>query len=381
MEEARAAVTSPRPRGGWSTGVVWVVVAVALLGLGQFAQPPELLRGPAGQTALPRLPGPAPDFRTLLYLLGVGSLLWYAVVLAFPVLVIGARHLDPERLGRRRVIAISAAVVVALIAFTSVLQFVVIYGGAPQRPSFGAYVPQALRLNVLPWVAVAGLVAFIEARRRAARATVDRERLRAEVAEQRLIALTGQLHPHFLFNTLQGISTLIHRDPDAADEMLAKLSDLLRDLLRHRNQALVPLSDELRYARTYLEIAQLRFAERLTFDIAVDPSLDQASVPLFILQPLVENALAHGIGGRTQGGRVTVKAERDGNRLRLAVADDGAGLTTSATRRDGIGLSNTRERLRATFGGDHEFSLQGRPDGGVIARIDIPYRLYASPAS
>jgi two-component system LytT family sensor kinase len=371
------------PPGWVRAAVVWLVIVLALVALGRYAEPPEFLRGPAGRNSLPRMPGPAPDFPTLLYLLGVGSLIWYAVVIAFPLLVLGARHLDADRLGRGRVVALAVGTVVALIAFTSVLQYVVLYRGVDQGPPFAAYAPQALRLNVLPWVAVAGLAAVIEARRRAAQAALDRERLRAQIAEQRLIALTGQLHPHFLFNTLQGISTLIHRDPDAADEMLAKLSDLLRDLLRHRDQALVPLSDELRYARTYLEIAQLRFADRLQFQIDVDAALDQASVPLFILQPLVENALAHGIGGRTQGGRVSVSARRLGDRLELTVVDDGAGLTTSATRRDGIGLSNTRERLRATFGDDHHFSLDGRPEGGVIARIDIPYRPHptAAPAS
>jgi two-component sensor histidine kinase len=393
MEETGAPVTpvpvptgtvlaAPRRTGppAWVQPVtLWLIVIIALVAIGQYAEPPAVPRGPGGRNALPRVPGPAPDFRTLLYLLGVGSLIWYAVVVAFPLLVVGARYIDAERLGRGRAIAISAGIVATLIVITSVTQYFLIYGGVSMRPSFGAYAPQAIRLNVLPWVALTGLVAGIEARRRAVQATVDRERLRAQIAEQRLIALTGQLHPHFLFNTLQGISTLIHRDPDAADEMLAKLSDLLRDLLQRRDQAMVPLSDELRYARTYLEIAQLRFAERLEFEIDVDPSLDQASVPLFILQPLVENALAHGIGQRAEGGRVTVTAQRDGNRLRLAVADDGAGLTTSATMREGIGLGNTRERLRATYGPDHRFSLESRPDGGAIARMDVPYRSHAGP--
>lgn len=325
---------------------------------------------------LPRMPGPAPDLPALLAVLGVGSALWNAVVVAFPFMVIGARYVDADRLGRARAIAVPVGVVIALILGTALLQYFWLYRGAPMRPAFAAFAPQALRTTVLPWVAAAGIAAAIEARRRSNAARLDRERLRAQIAEQRLIALTGQLHPHFLFNTLQGISTLIHRDPEAADEMLAKLSDLLRDLLRHRDRAMVPLSDELRYARTYLEIAKLRFADRLQFQIDVAPALDQASVPLFILQPLVENALAHGIGGRAQGGRVTVTAERDGNRLRLAVADNGAGLTTSVTRKEGIGLSNTRERLRATFGVDHEFSLNGGPNGGAVARIDIPYRFH-----
>lgn len=329
--------------------------------------------------ALPRLPGPAPNFRTLLFMLGVGSIVWYAAAISLPFLLFVARRIDVERQGRARAIGISSAIVLAMIAITSVIQYVTIYRGSPMRPGFSAYAPQAVRQNFLPWIALAGIVAVVEARRRAVHVALDRERLRAKVAEQRLIALTGQLHPHFLFNTLQGISTLIHRDPEAADEMLAKLSDLLRDLLRHREHVLVPLADEVRYARTYLEIAQLRFADRLQFQIDVASGSEQASVPLFILQPLVENALAHGIGGRTRGGCVRVTARRDGERLHLDVADDGAGLTTSTTRREGIGLSNTRERLRASFGDDQRFSLDSGGESGTVARIDIPYRVYKPP--
>ena len=361
--------------------LIWLVVVVALVALGRYAESSDQFKPMRGTgRMLPRMPGPAPDLPALLFLLGVGSIVWYAVVVALPFMLIGARRIDAERDGRMKSVLVSAGAVVALIAISSVVQYFVLYRGAPALPSFSAYLPQALRINVLPWVAVAGIVAVIEARRRAVHAALDRERLRTQVAEQRLIALTGQLHPHFLFNTLQGISTLIHRDPEAADEMLAKLSDLLRDLLRHRDQVLVPLGDELRYARTYLEIAQLRFADRLTFEISAPPELDQASVPLFILQPLVENALAHGIGGRAQGGAVCVKALRTGTRLRLEVADDGAGLT-SGVRREGIGLSNTRERLRASFGDDHRFVLEPRETGGAVARIDVPLRLYEAPAT
>jgi len=357
-------------------------VVIAAIGVGLYATPPEIPRPPGAAMgrSLPRLPGPAPNFRTLLYMLGVGSVVWYAAMVALPFLLWGARRIDFERQGRAWSIGVTVLVVSSLIAITSFAQFFAMYHGAPLRPGFGAYLPQALRQNVLPWVALAGIVIAVEARRRALRSALDHERLRTQVAEQRLIALTGQLHPHFLFNTLQGISTLIHRDPEAADEMLAKLSDLLRDLLRHRDHVLVPLSDELRYARTYLEIAQLRFADRLSFEIDVAPALDQASVPLFILQPLVENALAHGIGGRTRGGHVVVNARRDAERLSLEVSDDGAGLTTSATLREGIGLSNTRERLRASFGADQHFSLDPAEGGGAVARITIPYRLYQSPS-
>jgi two-component sensor histidine kinase len=359
---------------------VWVAVGVIAVGIGLYATPPDFPRARAGgQRMLPRLPGPAPNFRTLLYLLGVGSVVWYAAAVALPLLVLGARRIDIDRHGRTKTIGLIAGVVASLVTVTSILEYTTIYRGSPTRPGFSAYAPQALRQNVLPWVALTGLVAAIEARRRAVRSALDRERLRAKVAEQRLIALTGQLHPHFLFNTLQGISTLIHRDPEAADEMLAKLSDLLRDLLRHREHVLVALGDEVRYARTYLEIAQLRFADRLRFQIDVAPEAEQASVPLFILQPLVENALAHGIGGRTRGGCIRVAARRDRDRLHLEVADDGAGLATSTALREGIGLSNTRERLRASFGDDHRFSLGGGAQGGAVARMDIPFHVYEPP--
>src|SRR5690349_19250727 len=369
----QSAVKRGRP---WlRSAVIWLVVVAALVALGWYAQSADPFRPMRGNgRMLPRLPGPAPDFRTFLFLLGVGSVVWYPVVVAFPFMLLGARRLDAERYGRLRSVLVATLAVVGLIAVSSVVQFFVLYRGAPAFPSLSAYLPQALRMNVLPWVAVTGIVAVMEARRRGVHAALDRERLRTQIAEQRLIALTGQLHPHFLFNTLQGISTLIHRDPDAADEMLAKLSDLLRDLLRHRDQVVVPLADELRYARTYLEIAQLRFADRLMFRIDSPAALDQASVPLFILQPLVENALAHGIGGRARGGCVVVAARRSGDRLQLSVTDDGAGLTTSTTFREGLGLNNTRERLRASFGDDHTFSLANGANGGAVARIDIPYR-------
>ena len=345
----------------------------AAVGLGLYATPSPP-PGPHGGRMFPRMPGPPPDFRTLLDQLGVGSVAWYGAAIALPFMFWGARRLDPERQGRFRTILISVLVVLLLTLATAVGQWLVVYRGAELRPGLLGFLPMGLRQNILPWTALAGLVAAIEGRRRATRATVERERLRTQIAEQRLLALTSQLHPHFLFNTLQGISTLIHRDPEAADEMLAKLSDLLSDLLRHRDQVLVSLEDELRYIRTYLEIAKLRFAERLEFAIDAPAELHQAMVPLFILQPLVENALAHGIGGRASGGRIVVSAARQGQRLVLEVSDDGAGLPSGAPR-ERMGLTNTRERLRASFGARQNLALEPRPGGGVAARVDIPWHL------
>ncbi len=352
--------------------LVWIAGSAAAVAIGMYAHAPRFPGG-AGARAYPRMPSRAPDLATLLYQLGVGSVVWYSAAVTVPAMVLVARTIDIERLGRVKTAAIAVLTVLTLTLFTALFQYAITFDGAPSRPGTMQYLPTALRENLVPWLVVASLVTAYETRRRALRSIVERERLRAEVAEQRLIALTGQLHPHFLFNTLQGISTLIHRDPDAADEMLAKLSDLLRDVLAHRESVLVSLGDELRSARTYLDIAQIRFADRLQCAIDVAPELHSLAVPLFILQPLVENALAHGIGARAAGGRITVRAWRASDRLHLEVSDDGAGVKNGAPR-ERIGLGNTRARLGATFGDDYTFTLRPGAEGGAIAHIDMPCR-------
>ena len=321
-----------------------------------------------------RVPGPPPDLPTLLFQLGVGSINWYALIVACPLLLLAARRVDAERLGRAGAIFVVLGGTTALIAMAAAIDYGWSYSGAATRPTIASWAAVALRQHALPWIALVGIVAAVESRRRIARAAVERERLRAEVAEQRLIALAGQLRPHFLFNALQAVSTLIHRDPDAADEVLGRLSDLLRDVLRHRDSVFVRLEDEVRYARTWLEIAKVRFADRLTFDVDVPADLHDLSVPLFILQPLVENALSHGIGGVLEGGRITLRARRQGQRLVLEVIDDGAGLMQTGQRRDGIGLANTRERLQASFGADQRLTLEPHPPRGTCARVEMPAR-------
>jgi two-component system LytT family sensor kinase len=349
------------------TAARWVLLLVFVVGAGLYArlpQPPEGV-GPM----FPRVPS-APDLRTLLALLGVGSVVWYAVFIALPFLLWAARQADGRKGSRVRTASIGVLVVTALIFVTSRIQFMITYAGAPSRPDFLDYLPQALQQNLLPWIALAGIVAAVESRRRAVALALEKERLRTGMVEQRLVTLTSQLQPHFLFNTLQGISTLIHRDPNAADQMLGKLADLLRDVLRDRDKLLIPLRDEVRYARTYLEIAKLRFGDRLSYEIDVPSELEQTSVPLFLLQPLVENALAHGLASRIEGGKVSVTATRAGDRIRIEVADDGGGLAADALH-DGVGLSNTTERLNAAYGTDHTFELLPRSPG-VTARIEIP---------
>jgi two-component system, LytTR family, sensor kinase len=338
--------------------------------LGTLARSP-LLETPSGGRLFPRIPGPPPDLPTLLFLLGVGSVTWYILIIALPALLWLARRTVGENHSRWRVLMLAAAAVTVLFGVAAVAQYAMTYRGAPSTPSFRAYLPIALRQQFLPFVALVGIVAAVETRRRGRESALERERLRALIAEQRLVTLTAQLQPHFLFNTLQGISTLLHRDPEAADEMLGRLSDLLRELLRHRERPVVRLADELRFATLFLEIARVRFADRLEFTLNIPPELEDASVPLFLLQPLVENALAHGIGRRAAGGRITIDAHREGSALLIDVRDDGAALPTLIT--EGIGITNTRERLRAVFGDDQAFSLTSAPDE-TIARTRVPYR-------
>ena len=205
------------------------------------------------------------------------------------------------------------------------------------------------------------------------------ERLQTGLAEARLQALQRQLHPHFLFNTLHTISALMHRDINAADTMLARLSDLLRLTLDRVGTQLVPLKDELDFIHKYLDIERTRYAERLHTTFVIEPDTLGASVPNFVLQPIVENALRHGIGPKVGGGRVEVRAHHNGEWLQLVVQDDGYGVPPDKLDafNTGVGLSNTRSRLEHLYPGNHTFEFQTPPSGGLAVTIVIPFAVDA----
>ena len=216
---------------------------------------------------------------------------------------------------------------------------------------------------------------FVEAKEREAQTA----RLAAQVAEARLGALRMQLHPHFLFNSLNAITVLVRdRDTLAAGRMLDLLSDVLHQVLRSDQAHEVSLADELRFLERYLAIEQVRFSDRLAVRFDVDEALLDAAVPEFLLQPLVENALRHGIAQRADAGAVEVSARRDGDTLVLSVTDNGPG--PDADRRDvnrtGLGLANMRERLTTLYGARAQLELHARPgpERGTIATIMIPFR-------
>ena len=214
----------------------------------------------------------------------------------------------------------------------------------------------------------------------AERARVREAQAAARDAELR--ALRYQLNPHFLFNTLNAISTLVaERRNSDANRMLARLADLLRATLERGEAHEVPLAEELALTGHYLDIEKIRLGERLVLELTVGPDLLQAAVPALLLQPLVENAIRHGIAPRAQGGRLQLCVERSGERLRLQLHNDGiaAGGASDASR-PAIGLRNVRERLARLYGAAHGFDFSLAPNGDCRVEISLPFRAMVAAA-
>lgn len=189
-----------------------------------------------------------------------------------------------------------------------------------------------------------------------------------ELAGAELQILKMQLHPHFLFNTLQAISTLVGKDPAVAKRIIALLGDLLRAVIDRAGEQEVPLREELDLLDRYIRIELVRFGDRLTIDLSFESDILHCRVPSLLFQPIVENAVRHGTRVEVAG------AVRDG-RLRLTVADNGPGMPPENERRPGgLGLDNTRARLRALYGANHSMDLRNRPEGGLLVTVEIPAR-------
>ncbi|MGH7539068.1 MAG: sensor histidine kinase, partial [Gemmatimonadales bacterium] len=209
---------------------------------------------------------------------------------------------------------------------------------------------------------------FFEAREREMQAA----RLSAQLAEARMGALRMQLQPHFLLNSLNAISVIVRdRDTTTATRMLEQLGEMLRRVMRADRPQEVTLADELDFVRQYLGIEQVRFSDRLRPEFAVDPSVLGAAVPEFLLQPLVENALRHGLAKRVTATLLRVEARREGDALVLAVTDDGPGPLEPT---EGVGLGTTRERLATLYGDRGRLELVQIPEGGARVTVRIPYR-------
>lgn len=199
--------------------------------------------------------------------------------------------------------------------------------------------------------------------------------LSARLAQARMHVLKMQLHPHFLFNTHNAISELIYKDPEAAEEMLGNLSDLLRISLEKLEVEKVPLQQELDFLNKYLMIEQTRFRDRLRVTFEIAPETYDSIVPNMILQPLVENAIKHGIAPLARGGEITVRALKNKENLQIEICDDGIGVPFGNPEEivEGIGLSNTRARLKYFYANDHKFEVQPNGEKGLKVTLVIPY--------
>jgi two-component system LytT family sensor kinase len=303
---------------------------------------------------------------------------WLPCPLLTPLVVAGAlrvRGLRGSR-GRKLLLHAAGALLFAIVGGALMGTLESLLPWAPSGPGLAAARSGVLRYLGADLLLYCLLVAATEAaahawesrRRGVAAATYARQ-----LAEARLHVLSAQLQPHFLFNTLHAISALVYQDPARAERLLARLSEMLRLTLRSGTRAETTLEEELALLRRYAEIQEARYGERLRVAFDVEPAVREAMVPRLILQPLVENAIRHGITRRIAPGRVDVRAWQGEGRLHLAVCDDGVGLRTPL--REGVGLGVTRARLRQLYGAEQRVELTPAPSGGAVCALSIPLRL------
>ncbi|HEX6373831.1 MAG TPA: histidine kinase [Longimicrobium sp.] len=294
--------------------------------------------------------------------------LFTAVILAL------ARRFPVRRGALARHLSVHALAAVALANVDVLISYQVARYTYPYGPFWPRFYWISLHSPVFSYAVVAAAAHAMDIYRRYRERELAASQLETQLARAHLHALEMQIQPHFLFNTLNSISELIHDQPEAADLMVAQLGDLLRMTMASDGRQEVPLSRELDLVGAYLEIERTRFQDRLTVKKQVDQDVLDALVPSLILQPLVENAIRHGLSPRVAPGTVTLTARRVGDRLRITVRDDGRGLPPPDQRRERVGVGNTRTRLRQAYGAGHRFELADAPGGGTQVLIEIPWR-------
>lgn len=319
---------------------------------------------------------------------------WYAWALLAPLVLWMGRRFPLIGESRHRVPYAVLHLVVATLAAAAhlmvvgIIFFHTVEFRSPVPPSALTLVIQwqanFLVVNMLTYGVILGAGYAVEYNRRYRESRIESARLAMEaaqaqqrMAEARLHALRMELNPHFLFNTLNAVSGLVRRgDNDRAVDTLAHLGDLLRATLDRTAAPVVPLGEELAILQHYLDLEQVRLGDRLEIRIDVPQELDAALVPALALQPLVENAIRHGIAQRAGAGCVTVQGRRAGDRLMLEVRDTGLGLTHRSNGHSptGVGLSNTRARLEHLYGSEAGLSLENAEGGGAVARLWLPWR-------
>ena len=297
-----------------------------------------------------------------------------------PLIFAAARRWPLEQDSWRRHLGAHAAAALAIhVVDVAVDQLFVPFVGGPAMADIPAQLVRRLFINLFSYAGVAAIAHAIAYQREAAERRARAAELEQLLLRARLQALESQIHPHFLFNTLNSVAALIRAKEDrAAIAMLVGLSDLLRLALKHREAQEVPLGEELEFVGRYLDVERIRFQDRLRAEVEVAPDTPlDALVPHLILQPLVENAIRHGVEARAAAGQVRVRVGRENGALRLSVSDDGPGPADAAANGRGgrgIGLGTTRERLRHLYGERGRCELASGEGGGAVATVELPLR-------
>ena len=311
---------------------------------------------------------------------------WWAWIPLTPIALLAIRRFPITRPTRSRAIPIHIllglaiglvheGMLTAILQYTQQTGWFFPVGDGPRIIDFRRIPVGALTSFYKYWALIGVYSAFVYARR-SREQQIHAAQLETRLAQAELQALRMQLHPHFLFNTLHAVSMLNFSDVDAANRMLVRLSDLLRMSLDTAGRQHVTLREELDFLRKYLEIEQTRFQDRLRVDFDVDENLLDAEVPNLVLQPLVENAIRHGVSKTAGPGIIEVTARLRGDLVCLRVCDNGPGISPSwdPELNSGIGLSTTIARLKQLYGSEHKFSIEPRAQGGTCAEVAFPLR-------
>jgi len=316
--------------------------------------------------------------------LGMGMPYWYLWALFVPVVAAAARRIPLSRKSWLAGGALHLGIAVLVTLVHAVLEIGVQHAFGIRHSTFGIFTMITLSrafwqlpYDLLAYAAILGMVIAADSSRRFREGQLAAAGLGAELAEARLQVLRTQLNPHFLFNAMNSIAMLVRKQDNAqAVTMIAGLSDLLRYVLEEHPEQEVPLRDELAFLDRYLAVEQVRFPDRLQVTVHAEESLLDALVPNLVLQPLVENAIKHGISRRVAAGRLAISAERRNGDLTLQVTDDGPGPgDPRGLPTGGVGLRNVRARLAHLYGPGHRLELTAGPRGGAVATVTVPFHL------
>ncbi len=303
-----------------------------------------------------------------------------------PLIVFFAKRFRFEQRNWWRVLPTHvAAAVVFLLLHRALYSIFIVIVDSSRVAEKGGFLAFALWLNIRNWVVDLPMYCFllssiyvVDFYRHFQAEQLKSSELKAALANSQLNALKMQIHPHFLFNTLNSISALMHKDVQAADKMVARLGDFLRMTLENSGDGEVSLKQEIDFVGRYLEIESVRFQDRLVVEMNIDPETLAARVPNLILQPIVENAIKHGISQQESVGSLIISSERHGDRLQIRVEDSGPGLQPSngngkGSKSTGIGLANTRARLAHLYEENYSFEIKNAVPHGLIVTLEIPF--------